>query len=870
MSSTITLSAAQVRADLQSLGIDSGSMFVKAAPAVAPPVQQVKVEGDTGFVRAIVSVTGVEDEVNDVIMPGAYTETLVKRKPKVCWHHAWEKPIGRTTGIEEWLPGDRRLPAFTKDGKPWPKAAGALVAEMQFNLKSDRGREAFEAVRFYTESNECEWSIGYQVPAGKSMKDRQGRRLIKMLELYELSFVLFGAAPLSMTLDLKAAVDTWHAKTSGLRSGMEIKVGPGAGQAIEVEPDDEIDLEPVEGDDLVIDVKALHDAALPQIDWDMVRLAAREGKAVVDVAAIAVQPEHRFEIGRKMSQAAMLAAAKAGAALHDGSYAIESEHDLRAAMDHVQAKSITDETVRDHVARRAIELGRDDLLAKMLGGGMEAKRGGADRDRGNADALRRWYVHGEGAAKIRWGTDGDFMRCVRIAGKHMGERAKGYCQLRHIEATGQPAGRGAHGGKKSADLQVPVPVVAETKAAETMVGKGVMVALPLPEDLAKDLTVKGGNAPEDMHVTLAFLGDADDMDDDTAEALVSSVRAIAAYCPPLVGNVGGLGQFPDNGSGVPSWIPVDVPMLASVRERLIGLLGAAGVKVALNHGYTPHVTLGYDVDSPKPVPSTDVTFEHIDVVIGERRERIPLGAAFAGYDPALDKPVESKGINARAVGSFEERSALLAEAARDAFGVNDDDGATVNPGGLYVFVPATWEDHALVCVNRGNDEEFYDVPYSLTDSGVSLGEPEKVSVTATVTSAETPAGERVEEAAEDMLGRYAESLMDEVAATFAAHSKGLQESKAGRVLSGANTSRLQAAVQNLLTVLEAAGVVIIKPAPGDVEAEREQEEAHSGQFTPTPDTTSVPATRAVAGKDLRVSREDMKALAASMGVDVDL
>lgn len=62
--------------------------------------------------------------------------------------------------------------------------------------------------------------------------------------------------------------------------------------------------------------------------------------------------------------------------------------------------------------------------------------GGLDRNRGNAEQLRRYWAHGKGAAKIRWGTPGDWKRCVRHLSKYMGVRAKGYCQLRHKEALG--------------------------------------------------------------------------------------------------------------------------------------------------------------------------------------------------------------------------------------------------------------------------------------------------------------------------------------------------------------------------------------------------------------------------------------------------
>jgi hypothetical protein len=62
--------------------------------------------------------------------------------------------------------------------------------------------------------------------------------------------------------------------------------------------------------------------------------------------------------------------------------------------------------------------------------------GGADRSRGNAEKLRRYWVSGPGAAKIRWGAGGDWKRCVRHLSKYLGVRAKGYCQLRHKEALG--------------------------------------------------------------------------------------------------------------------------------------------------------------------------------------------------------------------------------------------------------------------------------------------------------------------------------------------------------------------------------------------------------------------------------------------------
>lgn len=58
--------------------------------------------------------------------------------------------------------------------------------------------------------------------------------------------------------------------------------------------------------------------------------------------------------------------------------------------------------------------------------------------RGNPQALRDWY-DASANGQIHWGTPGDFDRCVEIAGKYI-SNPQGFCQERHIDATGHPAG----------------------------------------------------------------------------------------------------------------------------------------------------------------------------------------------------------------------------------------------------------------------------------------------------------------------------------------------------------------------------------------------------------------------------------------------
>ena len=56
--------------------------------------------------------------------------------------------------------------------------------------------------------------------------------------------------------------------------------------------------------------------------------------------------------------------------------------------------------------------------------------------KGNSRTLRRYWQTGKGSAKIRWGTPGDFTRCVKQTRKYLGPGAKGYCALMHKRMTG--------------------------------------------------------------------------------------------------------------------------------------------------------------------------------------------------------------------------------------------------------------------------------------------------------------------------------------------------------------------------------------------------------------------------------------------------
>lgn len=170
-----------------------------------------------GIVECLVSVTGIRDEVKDIILPNAYEKTLAARKPKGVSGHDWEKAVARALEAKELFPGDSELPKVTATGEPWPAGAGALKIVGLYNLETSLGRDTYSNVKFF--GPEQEWSIGYSVPRGGARLDHKAdTRNIDTLDLFEWSDVLFGAAPLT-------AGSTNVKRYGGIRAGLLLPDG---------------------------------------------------------------------------------------------------------------------------------------------------------------------------------------------------------------------------------------------------------------------------------------------------------------------------------------------------------------------------------------------------------------------------------------------------------------------------------------------------------------------------------------------------------------------------------------------------------------------------------------------------------------------
>ena len=170
-------------------------------------------------------------------------------------------------------------------------------------------------------------------------------------------------------------------------------------------------------------------------------------------------------------------------------------------------------------------------------------------------------------------------------------------------------------------------------AATNVSDDSCMVAFMIPQDIAKGLAVEGGEAPENLHVTLTFHPGCDE---EQYQSLVADLRAWAADIPTPTtyeGQIGGIGAFPAGDDGVPWWVPVDIPGLNTLHEQ-VKAVADRSAPAADNHGYSPHMTLTYLPEGeagPAPVAPVKVKFESIWVVRGNsQREEVRLTSQSSG------------------------------------------------------------------------------------------------------------------------------------------------------------------------------------------------------------------------------------------------
>lgn len=135
-------------------------------------------EADEGLVSGYGSVFGVEDLGGDVVLKGAFGESLGHQMPKMLFQHDPSQVIGVWKSVSEDNVG--------------------LRIQGQLALSTQKGREVYELVKMGAMDG---LSIGYRTKESEWSGDT---RMIKSAELWEVSLVTFPMNTLSRIDAVKA------------------------------------------------------------------------------------------------------------------------------------------------------------------------------------------------------------------------------------------------------------------------------------------------------------------------------------------------------------------------------------------------------------------------------------------------------------------------------------------------------------------------------------------------------------------------------------------------------------------------------------------------------------------------------------------
>lgn len=151
-----------------------GNGVHRPAPSLKHVDATFSLQSDDGAFEGYASLFGVMDLGHDVVMPGAFRDSLVRRGVegvKLLWQHDPAEPLGIWTEIAE----DRH----------------GLHVRGRLNLERERSREALSLMRQGALDG---LSIGYRTEIER--KDPEtGLRRLERIDLWEISLVTFPLLP---------------------------------------------------------------------------------------------------------------------------------------------------------------------------------------------------------------------------------------------------------------------------------------------------------------------------------------------------------------------------------------------------------------------------------------------------------------------------------------------------------------------------------------------------------------------------------------------------------------------------------------------------------------------------------------------------
>lgn len=234
---------------------------------------------------------------------------------------------------------------------------------------------------------------------------------------------------------------------------------------------------------------------------------------------------------------------------------------------------------------------------------------------------------------------------------------------------------------------------------------GAMIALVPSEEDAARFAVDGYEPPDELHVTLAYLGDGADWTPEQRTALEAAVRELGVGTP-MVGSVWGHALFNPAGDDPCAVYLVEAEGLHDLQAAVHGVIAETpGPQIPQNHAFIPHLTAGYGL------PISELT-----EVGAIRFDRIRL--AFAGETTDIELEPVTSGLVAAGI--------LYDASDFDQPEPDEPTGLTITDDGRVFGHLAIWHSCHIafpdVCIEPpeydNNDYHFFHQGYAPTTDGL--------------------------------------------------------------------------------------------------------------------------------------------------------